>query len=186
MKGQIVIMSGPSGVGKDTLIDAWKEINSAVERIVAYTTRPARRNEINHIDYHFIDAQKFQEMQNSDIFVGPTEFFNYQYGITKEDVAIVIDQNKIGIMKMDIDGSLTAIEQYPNAISIFIHPPDITELRNRLVLRGLESQEDIDAKIKEARKEIKVSKYFQFQIVNTRVKESVKILQTIITDMYCK
>ena len=180
MSGKLVILSGPSGVGKDTVIDAWREINPKVERVVAYTTRNPRPGEVNGLDYHFVSVEEFQEKASCGEFLEFKEVHNNWYATPLTDMENLIDAGKIAILKIDVQGALHAMALRKDAISIFILPPSMEELEQRIRGRGLDDPEVIEKRLINAQDEVAMAPKYHHQIVNLDIGLTVSMLERIV------
>lgn len=180
MSGKLVILSGPSGVGKDTVIDAWREINPKVERVVAYTTRNPRPGEVNGLDYHFVSVEEFQEKASCGEFLEFKEVHNNWYATPLTDMENLIDAGKIAILKIDVQGALHAMALRKDAISIFILPPSMEELELRIRGRGLDDPEVIEKRLINAQDEVAMAPKYHHQIVNLDIGLTVSMLERIV------
>lgn len=182
MSGKLVILSGPSGVGKDTVINAWREANPLVERVVAYTTRQPRRAEQPGIDYHFVSEERFQELANAGAFLEHKEVHGFHYATPLHDMEALLAEGKIAVLKIDVQGAISAMSLRPDAISIFIMPPSIEELRHRIESRDQDSPEVIERRMANAIGEIEKSSHYQHRVVNDELKRCVAELEQIVSN----
>lgn len=179
-KGKLVILSGPSGVGKDTVIDAWKQSNPKVKRVVAYTTRSPRPGEENGNDYHFVTVEKFHQLAENDHFLEFKEVHGNWYATPLKDLDDMLAEGLIAILKIDVQGALAAMQIRQDAISIFLLPPSDEELTNRIQGRGTETPEVIQKRLENARNEIAESKKYHHRVVNKEVEQTVAEIERII------
>ncbi len=178
-QGRLVILSGPSGVGKDTVLDAWRAADSNVVRVVAYTTRPMRPGERDGIDYHFVSREAFQRRIGEGAFLEYKEVHKNFYGTPTEAMEALLAEGRVTVLKIDVQGALAVIPKRPNAMSVFLMPPSLEELERRLRDRGTDSEEVVQLRIKNARAEMELSKYYSHVIVNREVPETVQTLQDL-------
>lgn len=181
-KGKLIIISGPSGVGKGTLIQKLFE-NKELPLVlsVSATTRPPRPGEKNGIDYHFFSQNEFDRLKKEGSFLEFFEVFgHHSYGTLKQDVDNALEQGKWIVLEIDVNGAKQVLEQYPQAKTIFILPPNETTLHQRLTHRGSESEEIIQQRLNEAQKEIEQGKQYQYQIINDEISKAVQELTQII------
>lgn len=178
--GRLVIVSGPSGVGKDTLIDRWRQANSRVQRVVAYTTRAPRNGEVDGIDYHFVTVDEFKKKAADDHFLEWKEVHGNFYATPLTDMQAMLDEGKIAILKIDVQGALTAMELRPDALSIFILPPSWEELEHRIRSRATDSEEAIAKRLKNASDEIAQAGQYAYQVVNDDIAAAVAELERIV------
>lgn len=180
MKGRIVILSGPSGVGKDTVIDAWQKVNPLVQRVVAATTRDPRPGEVDGVDYHFLTSEKFLRRVDAGGFLEHKLVHSNYYGTPKASVDQLVDQGRIAILKIDVQGAEAVRPLRPEAVSVFLLPPSDSELERRIRGRGLDSEEVIQERLKNARQEIAEATRYDHQLVNDGVEQTVQKLQEIV------
>tara|TARA_B100001063_G_scaffold6046_1_gene4500 strand:+ start:8629 stop:9264 length:636 start_codon:yes stop_codon:yes gene_type:complete len=184
-KGKLIVISAPSGAGKSSLIKAIINNNSNIELSISATTRMPREGEGNAKDYFFISDEEFNELKLKDEFVECALVHNYQYGTLKSYINERIDIGINVILDIDVQG----FEQIQNAninnTSVFIIPPSIEELKNRLNIRGLDSQDVIETRLENARHELKYANDFDFRILNDEFDDALKSLVSIIFDDDC-
>lgn len=179
MKGKIVILSGPSGAGKDTVIDAWRLRNPVVKRVVAYTTRAPRPGEVNGEAYHFVTRDDFMDRANSGQFLEWKEVHGNLYATPLEDLRTMVDAGLIAVLKIDVQGAIAAMEKLPEAISIFLMPPSIEELEHRLRERHTDSADEINKRLENAEWEISNSSRYKYRVVNDDVNRAVAEIEEI-------
>lgn len=175
-----MILSGPSGVGKDTIIDAWKEANPKVVRVVAYTTRNPRPGEVNGEDYHFRTVEEFQEMAEKGDFLEFKEVHGNWYATPLTDMEALLEEGKVAILKIDVQGALHAMNLRKDAITVFILPPSLTELERRIRGRGTEDEDVIERRLQNAHDEMALAPKYLHRIVNVDVGMTVDLLERIV------
>lgn len=180
MGGKIVILSGPSGVGKDTVINAWSERNPLVERVVAATTRDPREGEVDGVDYHFLSVQEFEARADKDWFLEFKKVHSNYYGTPRSSVETIVAQGRIAILKIDVQGAEAIIKQNPNVCSIFLLPPSDEELERRIRSRGQDDSEVIEERLANARGEIAKSSIYQHRVVNDDLDRCVAEIEEIV------
>lgn len=180
MRGKLVILSGPSGVGKDTVIDAWNERDPRVKRVVAYTTRDPRPGEIPDEDYHFVTVEKFKNLADSGAFLEWKEVHGNFYATPLHDMEAMLKNGKIAILKIDVQGALVAKEKRPDALMIFLLPPSMEELEDRIRGRAQDSPEVIEKRLKNARGEMEYASQYDFQVVNDDLERCVQEIMDIV------
>ena len=165
-KNTIFLISGPSGVGKDTVIKTLNESNLNIKNIVTITTRKIRVNEINNKDYIFVNKKEFENLIKKNKLIEWSEVYGNFYGVPKDQINQNLkNQNKI-IIKTDIQGVKKLKQKFINATTIFIMPPDVRTLLNRLKSRKTDSVEDITKRSNIAIKEIEEKNMFDHIIIN--------------------
>ncbi|HWD40242.1 MAG TPA: guanylate kinase [Fimbriimonas sp.] len=178
--GKLVILSGPSGVGKDTVIEAWRARNPRVQRVVAYTTRHPRPTEQPGIDYNFVSPERFMTHVDAGDFLEYKEVYGNHYATPLLDMRRMLDEGKIAILKIDVQGALTAMDLLPEALSVFILPPSTEELVRRIRGRGTENDEAMARRIENAHREIAQSENYRHRIVNDDLERVVEELERIV------
>ena len=179
LNGQLIILSGPSGVGKDTIIDAWAVRDPRVKRVVAYATRAPRPGEQDGLDYHFVSVQKFHELAGDGAFLEHKEVHGNFYATPLADLDSMLEQGLIAILKIDVQGALAAMELRPEALTVFISPPDMNELERRIRDRGSDDPAAIERRLANAREEMAVADRYHFHLVNDSVPHVVDQLVTL-------
>jgi len=180
MSGRLVILSGPSGVGKDSVLDAWKAEDSSVRRVVAYTTRAHRQGEVDGVDYHFVSRERFNELIREGAFLEHKEVFGNGYATPLHDMEAMLASGFMAVLKIDVQGALTAMHLRPDALSIFLLPPSREELERRIRGRGTDSEEVIEKRLRHAAAEIELSSHYMHQVVNQDVAQAVTDIKKIL------
>ncbi len=168
-RGKLVILSGPSGVGKDTVIDAWKVRDPGVERVIARTTRPKRENEIDGVDYAFITEGEFLRLASDGFFLEYKNVFGNYYGTPLVDMEQILKEGRTAVLKIDVQGALTVMSLRPDAITVFILPPSNEELERRIVGRNTDAPDVIAKRLSTAHDEMALANHYQHQIINESV-----------------
>lgn len=176
----LVILSGPSGVGKDTVLKAWSTANPRVVRVVAYTTRAMRPGEIDGIDYHFVTQDEFQARVDRGAFLEHKEVHGNLYATPLEDMERLLAEGKIAVLKIDVQGALTAMELRPDAKSIFLLPPSTEELEARIRGRATDDEATIQKRLENAREELAVADRYQHRVVNRDIDQAVTELEGLV------
>jgi guanylate kinase len=179
--GKLVILSGPSGVGKDTVIDAWKGRDPRVQRVVAYTTRAPREGEEDGVDYSFVTVDQFLEHAAAGAFLEYKEVHGNHYATPLADMERMLAEGKIAILKIDVQGALTAMALRPDAISVFLFPPDADELERRIKARGTDDHATITRRLQNAVDEMALANRYQHRIMNDDVDRVVDRLVELTT-----
>jgi guanylate kinase len=177
--GRLFILSGPSGVGKDTVIDAWQARNPKVRRVVACTTRSPREGEIDGVHYCFRTIAEFQAMAAAGAFLEHKKVAGNYYGTPLHQMKAMLDEGLIVILKIDAQGALAVMPLRPDAQSVFLLPPSWEELERRIRTRALDSEEVIQQRLAVARWEIDQAPKYRRQIVNDVVDRVVTELERL-------
>ena len=174
-QGNLVVISGPSGVGKSTVVKRLiAKCPLPLELSVSATTREARPGETDGIDYRFVTHDQFQEFREADQFLECAEVFGRGdwYGTLKQPVDEAISNGKWIILEIDVEGAMQVLEKVPNCLTVFIHPGSIEELEKRLRGRKTETEEKIQRRLAVATRELEASKQYQFVVVNDEVMDT--------------
>ncbi len=183
-KGMLIIISGPSGSGKGTIV---KSLNPEMFSLsVSMTTRNMREGEVNGKDYFFVTKEEFIDLRDNDGFIEHVEFCGNMYGTPKSYVLEQIDKGNNVILEIDVFGALQIKEIFKETITVFISPPSMIELKNRLVGRNTEDMETIERRLRRAKDEFEVASKYDFFIVNNIVEESKKEIESIVLVEYLK
>lgn len=180
-KGKIIIISGPSGVGKGTVIEKLRNEDSSLGFSVSATTRLPRPGEIDGVNYHFVSKEQFEEMINNDEMIEYTCYNGNFYGTPNSSVENVISKGLNIILDIEVEGAANVKKKFPQAISIFILPPDMQTLYERLSGRGTEDEDTINRRISRAREELEFQNDYDFKIVNDTLDEAVEEIRKIIS-----
>ncbi len=181
---KIFVISGPSGVGKDTILNRMKKIYTSNHYVVTVTTRKQRTNEINGKDYFFVSNKKFQQMIDSNDFLEWARVYNNNYGVPKNQVHLALSQNKNVIIKADIQGAKTIKNIINEVITIFITPPDISKLAEHLSARMSESKESFRLRMETALLEIESKNDFDHVVNNPegKIEQTLQKINDIISN----
>jgi guanylate kinase len=187
-KPLLIVISGPSGAGKDALLTRMKKSGYPLKYITTVTTRAQRAKERDNVNYHFVPTTKFQEMiKNNELLEWANVYGNW-YGVPRQPVKKALDSGQDVIVKVDIQGAATIKKILPEAVFIFVIPPSMEELVTRLKQRHTESPFDLALRIKTAEEEIKQLPLFDYIVVNKRDKidQAVSEIKAIITAEKCR
>ncbi len=167
-KGKLVIISGPSGSGKTTIC---RELikNPGVKLSVSVTTRPPRPTEEEGRDYHFVSEQEFEKEIKEERFVEHALYKGTLYGTPVEPLKKALEEGLVYLLEIDVQGALQVMKKYPDAVSIFILPPDEEVLKRRLTGRNTDEERDITKRLAIAKEELRFSSCYKYHVVNDRV-----------------
>ena len=180
MSAPLVIISGPSGAGKGTLITAAKESLKTIYLGISATTRPKRNTEVHGKDYFFLSNETFDQYIKDDAFIEWCNVHHHRYGTLKKEYEKACQNKKLLIIEIDVQGANKIIQNFSTAISIFIEPPSIDELKERLIERNTESESEIKARIEVARDELSFKNQYTHIITNDNVKKASQNLIDIL------
>ncbi|MFC2069561.1 guanylate kinase [Chloroflexota bacterium] len=179
----LLVLSGPSGVGKDAILNRMRERNLPVYHVTTLTTRQKRTGEKDKREYHFIPWEKFQDMIENNLLLEWAEVYGNLYGVPKEPIKRSLEQGQDVIVKVDIQGASTIKKLVPQVVTIFLIPPSMDELLKRLTGRRTESPADLDLRLKTAEDEMKQISHFDYTVVNKagEIDKAVSEIEAIIT-----
>lgn len=180
MRGKLIVVSGPSGVGKDTVVSEYIKRNNNTYLSVSCTSRAPREGEVDGVNYIFLSRKEFEERISNGDFLEYAEYNGNYYGTPKYKMEEELDKGKDVILVIEVQGALKVKELIPDALFIFILPPSISTLKERLIGRGTDSPESIEGRINTAIKEIEVSDRYDYNIVNDDLNMAVSELEKII------
>ena len=185
-KGKTFIISGPSGVGKSTVLSALLEKRPNVYFSVSATTRDPRPGELDGIHYHFMDVDSFRKWIAMDQFLEYAEYVGNFYGTPKRFVDEAMDQGKDVILDIEVQGAIQVTSKRPDTVRIFIAPPSWSELERRLTERGTDSKDKIQKRLLRAKVEFQTAHTYDYFVINDTVENAVKELDAIMTAEHCK
>lgn len=186
-KGLLIVVSGPSGAGKDTICNKVVENLKDTKISISMTSREPRGKEIDGVDYFFISKEEFEERIKNDEFLEYAVVHNNQYyGTPKGKIEEDLSKGKNIILVIDIQGALKVKEKVKDALFIFIMPPSMEELKDRLIKRNTESKDKILERFKTAYNEINEFTKYNYVVVNDRVEKAVDKVKSIITAEKCR
>ena len=183
--GKLVIISGPSGVGKSTVVDRLLDHSDLpLEKSVSATTRPPRADERDGINYHFLTSEEFQRRREAGDFLECKEPYGngIWYGTLEEAVATGLNAGKWVLLEIEVDGAMEAMNRHPEALSIFLMPESKEILRQRLENRNTESEDDLQGRLQRAEYELSLSHRYQHQVVNLTVEQAVQDICDILNN----
>ena len=179
IKGGLFVISGPSGVGKSTVIKKALELSDKTVLSVSATTRKIREGETEGINYYYKTVEEFKEMIENDEFMEWAEFCDNFYGTPREPVLKNLNNGFDVILEIETCGAMKIMQKYPQAVSIFILPPSIEILKKRLTDRGTETEEVIKNRLAVASKEIGLSGEYKYNIINDTIEQAANDIFTI-------
>ncbi|MTK12216.1 MAG: guanylate kinase [Clostridiaceae bacterium] len=185
MKGLLIVISGPSGAGKGTICKALLKENDFWISVSA-TTRQPRAGEVDGANYYFLTKEEFKKRIDYDDFLEYAEVYGNYYGTPKSNALKAIENGRDVILEIDIQGALKVKESYPEGVFIFILPPSMEELKNRIINRASETHESLMTRFKSAYKEINYVSKYNYAVVNDTVEEAVKKIHSIIVAERCR
>ena len=191
-EGKLLIVSGPSGVGKSTVVrEALRRIGDRCEIVlgVSVTTRTPREGEVDGRDYRFVDEAEFQRLRDGDALVEFARVHGHWYGTPAADLRETLAAGKCVLLEIDVQGGIQAHRLFPCAVGLFIEPPSMEELRRRIVGRATENDDSIRRRLQAAENEWKIARecgaYSRF-IVNEQLDECIRQVEEFLVKEACR
>ncbi len=184
----LIVISGPSGVGKDAVLSEMKKRNLPFYYAVTVTTRPKRREEKDGADYHFVSESEFRQMVDKGELIEWAKVYGNYYGVPKRELREGLGQRKDVILKVDVQGAATIKQILPEAVFIFLLPPSIEELANRLMQRQGLSDSELSLRLSKAQEEMDKLSLFDYVVVSQKDKLDIAVSEivSIITAEKCR
>lgn len=185
-KGKTFIVSGPSGVGKSTVLNALFTKHDNLYFSVSATTRAPREGEVNGVHYHFIGADDFRKKIEEDAFLEYAEYVGNFYGTPKKYVDEAMDEGRDVILDIEIQGAQQVCQKRPETVRIFIAPPSWEELERRLTARGTDTPEKVQKRLLRAKVELQTADSYDYFVINDTVEKAVEELEAILCAEHCR
>ena len=179
-KGMLLVISGPSGAGKGTLVDRLLNTDPSFCFSVSVTTRARRKNEIEDVHYHFISEEEYDKLLEQDAFLEHASVHEHRYGTLKSEVYGRMERGQNVLLDIDPQGARAVMEKEPGCVSVFILPPSYGELKIRLHTRNTEKPEEIERRLNNARGEIAQMNRYRYLIVNDNLDLAFEQLQAVV------
>lgn len=184
--GLLIVLSGPSGVGKGTVCAALRQRHSNLVYSISATTRPPRENEVDGVHYLFKDRAEFQQMIEQGALLEWAEYMGNYYGTPQEFVADHLASGRDVILEIEVQGALQVKEKFPNGVFIFLAPPSIHALKERILGRGTETDESMTGRLTLAEREMALIHKYDYLVVNDEVEAACDRIMSIITAEHCR
>ena len=185
-RGLLVVVSGPSGVGKGTIVKQLLKITPELKLSVSVTTRAPRPGEEEGVSYYFRSSEEFQRMVEAGELLEYAQFVNGYYGTPRRFVEEMLDAGHDVVLEIDIKGAIQVKERLPNGTYIFVLPPTMEELENRLTRRQTEAAEAMRQRLQVALDELNYLPLYDYQLVNDDLDLAVRKVQAIIMAEHCR
>lgn len=178
-EGMLIVLSGPSGCGKDTLLNYLASRNPDVRLSISATTRERRKGELDGVHYHFISRENFSKLIEEEGVLEYAQYDNNLYGTPRAPVDSWMKEGKTVVLIIEVQGAEKIRRMYPDVISIFLLPPSMKELEQRLRERGTDSEESIENRMNTAKKEVLCAADYDYIVVNREIDEAVEDISAI-------
>lgn len=185
-KGKLIVISGPSGSGKSTVVNRAIQGREDMCFSTSVTTRSPRPGEVDGKDYFFIDPQRFQEMVERDELLEHAQYVAHSYGTPRAFVEQKLNEGLNVILDIEVQGARQVREKMQDAVLIFIIPPSLEELRRRLVNRGTDAADVIEARLQRAAEELKEADLYDYLIINDDLDTAAREFTSILTAEHCR
>jgi guanylate kinase len=186
-KGLLIVLSGPSGVGKGTVRKAiFSQPNTAFEYSISMTTRAPREGEVDGVDYFFKRKEEFEELIRQGKLLEYAEFVGNYYGTPVDYVKETLDRGKDVFLEIEVQGAQQVREKFPDGLFIFLAPPSLSELKNRITTRGTETEEIINNRMTVAKEEIEMMSLYDYVVENDQVEHAVEKIRAIVVAEHCR
>ena len=185
-KGILFILSGPSGVGKGTVRKALFEQDPALQYSISVTTRKPREGEQDGVDYFFKTKEAVEKMIQQNELIEYAEYVGNYYGTPKDYVERTLQEGKDVFLEIEVQGAMQVKRNFPEGVFIFLFPPSLEELKNRIIHRGTETEDLVKNRLLEARKEIELMDEYDYVVVNDQVNHAVSKIKSIVVSEHCK
>lgn len=185
-RGVLIVISGPSGAGKGTICKELLKNNDNLYLSVSATTRNPREGEIDGVNYYFLTRENFLKRVEENDFLEYAEVYGNCYGTPKSNVEKMLEEGKDVILEIDIQGALKVKENFSEGVFIFVLPPSMEELKQRIIKRGSETEESLMRRFKSAYKEINYVSKYNYAVVNDTLEVAVSKVEGIIAAEKCR
>ena len=185
-KGVLAVVSGFSGAGKGTLMKTLLRDHESYALSISATTRQPREGEVDGREYFFLSREKFEQMIAEDAFIEYAQYVGNYYGTPKKYVEDCLTAGKDVILEIEVQGAMNVKKLFPDAVTIFVAPPNAAELKKRLEGRGTETQEVIAGRMKRAQEEADLMDFYDYLLINDDLEESTRELHELIVQSHKK
>ncbi|OAS14953.1 guanylate kinase [Paenibacillus oryzisoli] len=185
-RGILIVLSGPSGVGKGTVCAALRKVAPDIVYSVSATTRTPRQGEVDGVNYFFKTREQFQQLIETDEVLEWAEYVGNFYGTPRRFVEETLRSGHDVILEIEVQGALQVKQKFDEGVFIFLLPPSLDELENRIVTRGTETDEVIRSRMSVAIDEIRLMEHYDYAIVNDHVDTACSKIQAILAAEHCK
>ncbi len=177
---RVFVITGPSGVGKGTLIRGLMERHPQLELSVSATTRAPRPGEADGVDYHFLSREEFDKRVAEEAFVEHADYAGRSYGTLRSELEARVQDGTPVVLEIEVQGARQVRAAMPEAVQVFIAPPSLEALRTRLIGRGTDDTEEVERRLRVAEQELAAQPEFGHVVVNDRLDEALEQLSTVV------
>ncbi|MCQ2008905.1 guanylate kinase [Sporolactobacillus sp. STSJ-5] len=185
-KGLLVVLSGPSGVGKGTVCKALRKRGTQLKYSISATTRKPREGEIDGVHYFFKTREQFEQMIKQEKLLEWAEYVGNCYGTPVDYVRESLECGEDVILEIEVQGALQVKKKFPEALFIFLAPPDLDELKNRIVGRGTETADLIESRMSVAKSEMELMQNYNYVVENDQVEKACDRIEAIVLAEHCR
>ncbi|MBU3851712.1 MAG: guanylate kinase [Candidatus Paralactobacillus gallistercoris] len=187
-RGMLIVLSGPSGVGKGTVRQAMMKDHhhQDLQYSVSMTTRPKRPGEVDGVDYYFRTKEEFEHEIKNGGMLEYAQYVDHYYGTPLKYVNQTLDAGKDVLLEIEVNGAMQVRSKCPDGVFIFLTPPDLQELRQRIINRGTDDMATIDKRMQKAAEEIKMMTNYDYAVVNDKVELAVDRIEKIIASEHLR
>lgn len=185
-KGILFILSGPSGVGKGTVRKALFEQSTDLRYSISMTTRDPREGEVDGVDYFFKSRDDFEKLISEGQLIEHAEYVGNYYGTPRQYVEETLERGNDVFLEIEVQGALKVRENFPQGVFVFLIPPSLEELKDRIVNRGTETEDKVKNRLLAAREEIEMMDAYDYVVVNDKIDNAVTKIQSIVASEHCK
>ncbi|KYQ86990.1 MULTISPECIES: guanylate kinase [Thermoactinomyces] len=185
-EGLLVVISGPSGVGKGTVCKALREMMPELTYSISATTRSPREGEVDGVNYFFKSVQEFEKMIEEDELIEWAQYVGNYYGTPRHFVEETLAKGRDVVLEIEVQGAMQVKEKYPQGIFIFLVPPSFEELRQRIIHRGTESESVLNLRLEAASDELKQINQYDYVVINDEVDKACERIRAIVMAEHCR
>ncbi|ELK46142.1 guanylate kinase [Halobacillus sp. ACCC02827] len=185
-KGILFILSGPSGVGKGTVRKALFEQSTDLRYSISMTTREPREGEVDGVDYFFKTRDEFETLISQGQLIEHAEYVGNYYGTPRQYVEQTLEEGKDVFLEIEVQGAMKVRENFPQGVFVFLIPPSLEELKDRIVNRGTETEDKVKNRLLAAKEEIDMMDAYDYVVVNDDINHAVSKVQSIVASEHCK
>ena len=186
-KGLLIVLSGPSGVGKGTVRkEIFSQSNTSFEYSISMTTRNPREGEVDGVDYFFKSREEFEQLIAQEKLLEYAEFVGNYYGTPVDYVRETLDKGKDVFLEIEVQGARQVRKKFPEGLFIFLMPPSLSELKNRIETRGTETEEMINNRLNVAKEEIEMMNLYDYVVENDQIDLACERIKAIVVAEHCR